>query len=123
MVRTAGSQRQVHLRVTLRYVGRSGFPVTVGWPLARLEICEDVVSVTVPRFLPLGSIAGPANRTLPRDKITKIERTQYGVRRQSVDSEDPWVIASVFPKHLLRRLAENGIVPDGPIVPGSWGKV
>src|SRR5882757_10029113 len=90
----------VRLRVALRYMGLSGFPAVVGWPLARLEIHDEVLVFAVPRFLPFRSITGTPGRTVRRDTIKKIERTQHGVRFYADGFDDPWVIASIFPKHL-----------------------
>ena len=123
MVTQEHSGGPVRLRVALRYVGLSGFPAVVGWPLARIEIHDEVLVFAVPRVLPFRSIAGNPCRTVRRDKIKKIERTQYGVRFYADGFEDPWVIASIFPRRLLRRLAENGVVPSGPIVRSRWGTI
>ena len=117
------TSRPVRVRSSLRYMARSGFPEVIGWPFSRIDIYDDVLVFSVGRGVPFQRALGSPDLRVRRDQIRKVERTQRGVRFYADGFEDPWVTASIFAKYFLRRLAENGIVPEGPIVPSRWDTI
>ena len=111
------------IRSSLRYVSVHGAPpTTIGWPFACIQFADDVIEFcgghAVPSFIPPN---GRPSFRVDRGSIRKIERTQSGVRIFASGFDDPWVVASLFPRRFLRKLRENGLdVPDGPVIRSSW---
>jgi hypothetical protein len=91
----------------------------IGFPFARLDIAADTLTFSTGH----SALWGGPQWTVSRDKITKIERTQNGVRFYAEGFDNPWVVASLFPKRFLAKLRECGIVPEGPIIPSKWNTI
>jgi len=114
------------IRCSLRYVPVHGTPpTTIGWPFAYIRFSDDVIEFSgghfVPSFIP--PFGRPSFR-VDRSSIRKIERTQSGVRIFASGFDDPWVVASLFPKHFLKKLRENGLdIPNGPVIRSSWNRL
>jgi hypothetical protein len=113
MVRRA-NRSFTRLRCSLKYSPRGGFPVLIGYPFARLDIYDDRLTFSAGRLLSV------PRWTVQRDRITKLERTQRGVRFYAEGFDSPWLVASFFRDSFLDRLREHGIVAEGPIVPSTW---
>jgi hypothetical protein len=111
------------IRSSLRYMPVHGtLPCTIGWPFAWIRFSDEVIEFSaghiVPSFIP--PFGRPSFR-VARSSITKIERTQNGVRIFASGFDDPWVVASLFTKRFLRKLRENGLdIPDEPIIRSKW---
>ncbi len=111
------------MRSSFRYVPVHGVPPTViGWPFAWIRFFDEEIEFSggflMPTFIP--PFSRPSFR-VKRSSITKIERTQHGIRIFASGFDDPWVVASLFPKKFIRKLRDNGLdVPDGPIVRSTW---
>ena len=112
------SDGTVRLRSSLRYSFDGGFPRLIGFPFARLDIATDTLTFSA-RHMPFGS----PRWTVSRAKITKIERTQNGVRFYAEGFDNPWVVASPFTNRFLTKLRECGIVPEGPVIPVRWNTI
>jgi|SRR5579875_1260003 len=110
------SDRRRRLRSSLRYVPASGFPAVVAFPFARIDFYADALVFSAAWGVPFGR----PKWSVDREKIQRVQRTRRGVRFYADGFKDPWVVASLFPKYFLRRLAEQGIVPDDPIVQSRW---
>ena len=106
------------MRSSLRYSPDGGFPWVIGFPFARLDIAADTLTFSA-GLVPFGR----PRWTVSRDKVTKIERTQNGVRFYAEGFDNPWVVASLFPNHFLAKLRECGIVPEGPVIPTRWNTI
>ena len=91
----------------------------IGFPFARLDIHEDTLAFSGGRGLPFGR----PRWTVRRDQITKLERTQHGVRFYAEGFDNPWVVASLFPRRFLAKLRQHGIVAEGPVVPSKWNSI
>lgn len=107
---------RVRLRSSLRYSRDGGFPRLIGFPFARLDIAADTLTFSAGYLVPFSR----PRWTVSRDKITKIERTQNGLRFYAEGFDNPWVVASLFPNRFLAKLREFGIVPEGPVTPTKW---
>lgn len=108
------------LRSSLRYApAPEAFPTVVGWPFAWIESSEECLAFGTGMFAPFRR----ERWRVERDKISRVERTQGGVRFYAEGFPDPWVTASLFPNRFLRRLRELGIESDGPIQPSTWTKI
>jgi hypothetical protein len=114
-----GQSSRTCLRSSLRYSREGGFPVLIGFPFARLDIEDDTLTFSANRLVP----SGRPRWSVRRDKITKIERTQNGLRFYAEGFDNPWVVASLFPSRFLAKLREHGIVAEGPIVPSKWNSI
>lgn len=117
---SASASRRVRLRCSLRYrQSTGGSPMLISYPFARLEICGDELVFSA-------KFAAPFSRPkwiVHRSQISKLERTQHGVRFHASGYADPWIAGLLRTKHFLRKLEENGIAVSGPIVPTTWGTV
>ena len=110
----------VRLRCSLRFVGDSGSPEVIGFPFARLDICGDTLAFFGGHGLPFGR----PRWTIRRDQISRLERTQNGVRFYAEGFDSPWVVASLFPHRFLAKLRKHGVVvAEGPIVPSKWNSI
>ena len=107
------------LRCSLRFSRDGGFPEVIGFPFARIDISEDTLAFSSGRRLPFGR----RQWTVRRDQITKLERTQHGVRFYADGIQSPWVVASLFPRRFLAKLRAHGIVADGPVVSSKWDSI
>ena len=107
------------MRCALRYQDEGSFPKLIGFPFAILDIVGDDLEFRAGRGAPFDRPRWKINRS----QITKLERTVRGVRFYATGINDPWSIASLFPKYFLRKLAENGIVAEGPIIATTWNTV
>jgi hypothetical protein len=112
------SENCVRLRSSLRYSRDGGLPRVIGFPFARVDIEEDTLTFSAGRLVP-----GRPQWTVSREKVTKIEQTQNGVRFYAEGFDDPWVTASLFPKRFLAKLRDCGIVPQGPVMPTKWNSI
>lgn len=119
MVSRSSKRGRVRLRCSLRYRSDGSFPIVIGFPFARLDIDGDNLRFSAGRLVPFHRPRWQVSRS----QITKIEHTQQGVRFYAAGFNDPWSVASIFPRHLLRKLSENGIVVDGPIIPTTWNSI
>ena len=108
----------IRLRCSLRFSRRGGFREVIGFPFARLDIDDDSLAFSGPRLLPFRP-----RWTVPRDQITTLERTQRGVRFYAQGFDNPWVVASLFPRRFLAKLRQHGIVAQGPVVPSRWNSI
>jgi hypothetical protein len=97
----------------------SGFPEVIGFPFARIDFYPDILVFSAGRGVPFGR----PHWSVARDKIWKIERTQHGVRFYAEGFKDPWVAGSLFPTHFMKKLIEQGIVPEGPVIPSRWNTI
>ncbi len=102
------------LRCSLKYSPHGGFPELIGYPFARLDIYDDRLTFSAARLL------GVPRWTVQRDQITKLERTQKGVRFYAKGFDSPWLVASFFEDRFLGKLREHGIVAEGPVVRSTW---
>lgn len=109
----------IRLRTSLRYSRKGGFPTLIGYPFARLDIEDDTLTFSAGHFVPFSR----PQWSVRRDAITRIERTQNGVRFYAMGFDNPWVIASFFPGRFLTKLRENGIVAEGPPIPSKWNSI
>jgi hypothetical protein len=113
----ARKPEKVRLRCSLRFSSIPGaFPSVVGWPFAWMEITAQSLTFSTGLLLPFSR----ARWSVRRDAITKIERTQHGVRLYTEEPPDPWVVASLATGRFLRHLAGLGIRPEGPVRPSTW---
>ena len=113
------SGSRIRLRSSLRYSRDGGFPRLIGFPFARLDIDGDTLTFSAGHLVPFGR----PQWIVSRDKITKIERTQNGLRFYAEGFDNPWVVASLFPGRFLAKLRECGIVPEGPVTPSKWNSI
>ena len=93
-------------------------PRGIGFPFARIDIDDDGLAfsgVRLPPFRP--------RWTVPRDRITALERTQRGVRFCADGFDNPWVVTSLLPRRFLAELRQHGIVAEGPVVPSRWNSI
>lgn len=118
MVKRA-KKSQARLRCSLRFVAEGGFPDVIGFPFARLEIDEDILTFSAGRAVPFRR----PRWTVRRDQITKLERTQHGVRFYAEGFDSPWVVASLFPGRFLAKLSVHGIIAKGPVIPTRWDSI
>ena len=114
---------RVRVRSSLRYVSDHGaMPTVIGWPFAWIEFSSEAIDIFDGRLVP--AWIPPHGRPkihVERSSITKIERTQNGIRIFASGFDDPWVVASLFPKSFLRKLRKHGLnIPSGPIVRSTW---
>ena len=103
----------------MRYMPPSGFPEVVGFPFARIDFYADTLVFSVGRGVPFGR----PRWSVDRRKILRVEPTQRGVRFYAEGFKEPWVTASLFPRYFLRKLAQEGIIPEGPVVPTRWNTI
>jgi hypothetical protein len=107
----------VRVRSSLRYATAPGaFPTVVGWPFAWIEVGPELLTFSSGRLVPFGRVRW----SVRRDDITKVERTQNGLRFYAEGFPDPWVVASMLRGHFLRRLADLGIEAQGAVRPSTW---
>lgn len=112
-------ERQCTLRSSVRFK-REGVNIeTIGWPFARLRVNSETVHITAFALLHGERL----DWTLPRASITRIERSQNGIRIFAAGYEDPWVCGSIFSQRFLRELAVCGLVPEGPVIPSAWNRI
>lgn len=113
------STESMRLRCSLRFRGRKGRPVVVGYPFARMEIDGNTLTFTTGRM----AIFDRASWSVKRNQIKKIQQTQRGVRFFAEGFDDPWVVASLFTATFLSKLREQKIEPRGIIVPSTWDTI
>ncbi|MHB8498907.1 MAG: hypothetical protein ACYDES_13160 [Acidimicrobiales bacterium] len=107
------------LRSSLRYAPAHGaFPTVVGWPFAWIEVAAETLTFSTGRLVP-----GGVRWTVNRSDITRIEATQHGLRFYAAGIPEPWVTASLFPRHFLKRLKGVGIEPNAPMRPTKWNTI
>lgn len=116
---TRSEPSRVRLRCSLRFLRDGGFVEVIGFPFARLDIDEDTLAFSGSRGLPFGRPLWAVRR----DEITRLERTQNGVRFYAEGFDNPWVVASLFPRRFLAKLRQHGIVAEGPVVPSNWNSI
>ena len=68
-------------------------------------------------------VPGRVSWQFSRSQIQRVEPTKKGVRFYAEVVDGPWIVGSLFPKHLLSRLRKGGIEPSGPVVPTTWNTV
>ena len=119
MVNEVESASGTRLRCSLRFVREGGFPEVVGFPFARLDIHGDALPFSGGGLLPFGR----PRWTVRRDQVTKLERTQNGVRFYAEGFDNPWVVASLVPKRFLAKLREHGLVVEGQVIPSKWNSI
>ena len=107
------------MRSSLRYAKHSdGPPTVIGWPFAKVSINGDRLVFSSGRFVP-----GGVSWRVTRSQIQRVEPTKGGVRFYAEGVDGPWIVGSLFPKHLLSKLRKGGIEPNGPVVPTNWNTV
>lgn len=117
---TESRNYDTRLRCSLRYMSSGGFPMLIGFPFARLDISEDELTFSAGFIVPFHR----PRWTIKRSQISKLERTQGGgVRFYANGNPSPWVIGSLFPKYFVKKLKNNGIVANGPIIPTTWKSI
>jgi hypothetical protein len=68
-------------------------------------------------------VPGKVSWQVSRLQIQRVEPTKGGVRFYAEGVDGPWIVGSLFPKHLLSKLRKGGIEPNGPVVPTTWNTV
>ena len=98
----------------------SGFPRVIGYAFAWTQIERETLTFGSGR----AALFGTVRWSVPRDQITRIERTQCGgVRFFAEGRSDPWVIGSLRPRHLLAKLRRHGLEPEGSVVRSRWNTI
>jgi hypothetical protein len=81
-----------------------------------MEVTPETITFSAGKLVPFGR----PRWSVQREAITRIERTQNGLRFHGEGLPDPWVVASLMSGRFLRRLAALGIKADGPTRPSTW---
>jgi hypothetical protein len=112
------TDKPTRVRCSLRYAETPGSgPTLIGWPFAWICLDADTITCSAGRLVPFGR----PRWTVPRSAITKVERTGGGIRIFCNSLTDPWIVGSLFPNHLIKKLSEAGFeIPEDPVVPTGW---
>ena len=93
----------------------NGWPVSVGYPFAKVTVDGDRLAVSCHR--------ASGRFVVPVEGIRKAERTPHGVRLWTDDPSRRFILGSIRVGPLVEMLRRTGIEIDDKITKASWSDV
>lgn len=112
----------VSMLTSIRYYWNDTLPTTHGWPFYRTTITVNGISVEPATRIPL--LLRRVHIAAGWAEVSRVERTQNGIRLVFKDKRKPVVVASLVKSERLVQAIRSCPVPFDPTMrPSTWTDV